>query len=260
MDPGEQVASLVEALGFGRPPELVSVVGGGGKSSLLFALARALPGRTVLTTTTRIFAAQLEQAAAVCSTADPNWRAHLESFESNLLVVGGTAGDQAVGVEPALPYELLQHRRVDWVVVEADGSRMRPVKAPAEHEPVIPPETDRVVCVAGIDALEGPIASTAHRPERVSAVTGIAADRPLTPASLAALLTAPQGGLKNVPERASLTLLLNKVETGPQRESARRVARHALGAPRVERVVIGALRDPACAWEIRARGEPSALR
>ena len=260
MDRGEQVASLVEALGFTQPSELVSVVGGGGKSSLLFALEGALPGRVVLTTTTRIFTAQMRLARAVCSTGDPDWEARVRDLESSLLVVGGVEGERAVGVPVALPASLLRRPSVDWVLVEADGSRMLPVKAPADHEPVIPPESDRVVCVAGIDALEGPIARTAHRPERVSALTGIPCDQPLTPESLAALLTAPQGGLKNVPEGARWILLLNKVETEAQRETARQVARHALGAPRLERVVIGALQDPACVWEICARGEPSALR
>ena len=129
---------VVEALGLVRAPELVAIVGGGGKSSLLFALARSLPGRVVMTTTTRIFAAQMSRAAEVCSLADESWRERLDAFDSNLLVVGGVAGERAVGVPAELPAELLARPRVDWVVVEADGSRMLPVKAPAAHEPVIP--------------------------------------------------------------------------------------------------------------------------
>ena len=56
---------LVEALGLRRGPGLVSLVGGGGKSSLLFALGRELPGRVVMTTTTRIFTAQMKSADQV---------------------------------------------------------------------------------------------------------------------------------------------------------------------------------------------------
>ena len=48
---------------------------------------------------------------------------------------------------------------------------MRPVKAPAAHEPVIPLEATLVVPVVGLDALEGPIDEVAHRPELVRRIT-----------------------------------------------------------------------------------------
>jgi len=244
-------ASPVQALGLARAPELVAIVGGGGKSSLMFALARGLPGRVVLTTTTRIFAAQMSLAAEVCSLADENWQERLEAFESSLLVVGGVQGKRAVGVPPELPAEMLARPGVDWVVVEADGSRMLPVKAPAAHEPVIPDETGLLVPVVGIDALSGPIRAVAHRPERVSTITGLAPDETLTPETLAALLTSSQGGLKNVPQTARVAVVINKVESPSQLEAARQVARCILQEPRVERVAIGALRGrPLSDWEV----------
>ena len=50
---GERAAGPREALGIDGSSGLVAIVGGGGKSSLMFALAECLPGRVVLTTTTR---------------------------------------------------------------------------------------------------------------------------------------------------------------------------------------------------------------
>ncbi len=250
-------ASLASALGLEAPPGLVSIVGGGGKSSLLFALGRELPGRVVMTTTTRIFAAQMSRAPRVCTLAEAHWRDGLERFEESLLVVGAVEGDRAVGVPPELPGQLLAHPRVDWVVVEADGSRMRPVKAPGDHEPVIPAESSLLVPVVGIDALAGPIAQVAHRPERVCAITGLASGETLTEQALALLLTSPEGGLKGVPASARVALLINKVETQEQQQAARRVAACALREARVERVVMGAV-QPACArgqgWEISTGG------
>ena len=73
-DVSEFKVGVVDALGLDRPPGIVSIVGGGGKSSLMFALARGLPGRVVMTTTTRIFAAQMRYAAGVCTLADENWQ------------------------------------------------------------------------------------------------------------------------------------------------------------------------------------------
>jgi len=250
-------ASLTVALGIERSPGIVAIVGGGGKSSLMFALAGALPGRTVMTTTTRIFAAQMDLAPEVCTLSDPSWRERLDSFDSSLLVVGSVEGDRAVGVPHELPAELSAHARVDQVVVEADGSRMRPVKAPAAHEPVIPDATGLLVAVAGIDALSAPIGEVAHRPERVSAITGLTPEQTLTPDALARLLTSPQGGMKDVPASARVAVLINKVESDAQRDAASRVARAILREPRVERVAIGALRAGIAAdWEIHQRREP----
>ena len=254
MSDSTRAASLVEALGLARAPELVAIVGGGGKSSLMFALARGLPGRVVMTTTTRIFAAQMSLAAEVCTLADESWGERLDAFASSLLVVGRVEGDRAVGVPPELPAELLAGPGVDWVVVEADGSRMQPVKAPAVHEPVIPDETGLLVPVVGIDALSGPIREVAHRPERVSAITGLAPEETLTPEALAALLTSSQGGLKDAPQAARVAVLINKVESASQLEAARRVAHCILREPRVERVAIGALRGRLSSdWQVCSR-------
>jgi molybdenum cofactor cytidylyltransferase len=149
---------------------------------------------------------------------------------------------------------MLARPGVDWVVVEADGSRMLPVKAPAAHEPVIPDETGLLVPVVGIDALSGPIREVAHRPERVSAITGLAPEQTLTPEALAALLTSSQGGLKDAPQAARVAVLINKVESPSQFEAARRVARCILREPRVERVAIGALRSSLSSdWEVCSR-------
>ncbi len=208
----------------------------------------------MLTTTTRIFAAQMSLADEVCSLSDAGWQERLDRFESSLLVVGGVEGERAVGVPADLPAKMLARPGIDWVIVEADGSRMRPVKAPADHEPVIPNGTGVLVCVVGIDALSGPIHAVAHRPELVCAVVGLSADQTLSPEALATLLTSRRGGLKDAPAAARVAVLINKVESPEQREAALAVSRSALQDPRVERVAIGALAPgAAAAWESCAR-------
>jgi molybdenum cofactor cytidylyltransferase len=254
MSSSTRTANVALALGLGGAPELVTIVGGGGKSSLMFALGRELHGRVVMTTTTRIFASQMNQASPSCSLADENWERHLDRFESSLLVTGGVEGERAVGVPRELPASILARPDVDFVVAEADGSRMRPVKAPAGHEPVIPDGTNLLVVVVGIDALSGPIHEVAHRPELVSTLTGLTPEDLLTPESLAVLLTASEGGLKDVPENARVAVLINKVESPPQRNRAELAADFILREPRIERVIIGALQgDPTSGWQVRSR-------
>jgi molybdenum cofactor cytidylyltransferase len=263
---------LLQAFGLGPGPELVAIVGGGGKSSLMFALANAWPGRAITTTTTRIFAAQMKQSPAVVEIGDwgmekgdlgleiGDWKLNLYSLISNLqsplaqfrqcLIVGqvGEGADQekALGVPPELPGQLLGAAGVDLVVVEADGSRMRPIKAPAAHEPVVPAETTLLIPVVGLDALQRPFPAIAHRPELIEAILqerDIPIQEQLTPEAVAALLTHPQGGLKNAPVGARIVPLLNKAETAEQLAAARQIARLVLRERSIERVVIGAMQS-----------------
>ncbi|HRN68214.1 MAG TPA: selenium cofactor biosynthesis protein YqeC [Promineifilum sp.] len=246
--------SLPAALGIGERPELVAIVGAGGKSSLMFALAAVLPGRVVMTTTTRIFAAQTKHAPAVVHADDLAPLAEALAAHGRCLVIGRVEGDKALGVAPALPTRLLARDDVDYVLVEADGSRMRPIKAPATHEPVIPPTTTLLVPMAGLDALEGMLEDVAHRPEQIEAImndeSGImneegawVVDGRLTAAGLAGVLAHPRGGLKDVPAGARVVPFLNKADTAERLTAAREAAALLLREPRVQRVLIGALRS-----------------
>ncbi|MDP6981238.1 MAG: selenium cofactor biosynthesis protein YqeC [Myxococcota bacterium] len=237
-------ATLVEALSLPSRASLVSIVGGGGKSALLFALASALEARVVVTTTTRIFAAQMARARAQLSLATGSFEDVWPDAHSGLLVVGKVEGEKAHGIPPELPARWLARDDVDHVVVEADGSRMRPTKAPAEHEPVIADGTTHLAIVAGIDALDGPIEDVCHRPERVSALIGKTPAETLSVEDLARLLIDERGGCKNQPDDARTTIVLNKVESPVQRERADRVAAVALSEGAIERVIAGAFEGP----------------
>jgi molybdenum cofactor cytidylyltransferase len=241
----------------GPKPALVAFVGGGGKTSLMVALAQALAenGRSVIaTTTTRIFASQIDLAPTSLTETEANPTALRAALARHgwCLVVGQLAGDKAQGVDPAQPAVWLSDPGVDVVLVEADGSRMRPFKVPAAHEPVIPPETTLVVPVVGIDAVNGRIATAAHRPEQVVVLAQtiqaaqpqtVTADSPLTPLLIAELLTHDLGGLKDVPPSARVIPFINKVETAVQLQPARQIAHHILRAPRIERVLLGSARS-----------------
>ena len=250
---------IIEAFDI-KEKELIAVVGGGGKSSLMFALGEAIPGRVVLTTTTRIFAAQMKLATAVSeynAQAKQDWDAWLTDLEAKLdehgscLVVGEVQGEKAFGVPAELPAKLLANPLVDAVVVEADGSRMRPIKAPADHEPVIPNGTTLLIPVAGIDALDGPIDEVAHRPELVKRLLGKVEVGDLRPevarleiGDFARLLIDKQGGAKNLPANARLIPLINKVETDQQLRSARQIANDAVRTTHhASRIAIGAIKS-----------------
>jgi molybdenum cofactor cytidylyltransferase len=231
---------LPQRLGLGDR-ELVSMVGAGGKSTVLFALGRdlgAAGARVILTTTTRVGANQPSEP--ICWSADPGAvQDALEAARGRGLPVFVAAGRQAgkiVGPSLAAVDLLFAHAGAEYVVVEADGAAGMAIKAPADHEPVIPSASTTVVVVVSITALGQPITAVAHRPERVAGLIGSQPDDRLTVPGMAAVLLHPEGGLKGIPERARVVMLVTNVTT-PTAGLAAGLT-EILGAhPRVERAV-----------------------
>lgn len=163
---------------------------------------------------------------------------HALDSRGRAFLAGGTGADgKFTGVSPSSIAHLLTSLSLDVVLVEADGSRQRPIKAPAAHEPVLPDGVDLVVPVAGLDALGHPLDSRiAHRPELIAAIHSAES---VTPALIAAVLASRIGGLKAVPETASVRPLLNKAGGVPATDVASIVdALLTAGDPRMDRVVV----------------------
>jgi probable selenium-dependent hydroxylase accessory protein YqeC len=118
----------------------------------------------------------------------------------------------------------------DVVLVEADGSRRLPLKAPGDHEPVLPPGTDLVVGVVGLDGLGRPMdGRSVHRPELFARVTGCAPGSPVVWEHVAALVRHPEGLFRG--STAARVLLLNKADAAPFLPSREQLA--GLGVERV---------------------------
>lgn len=169
---------------------MVALVGAGGKTSTLYALARqaADSGRTVVVTTTT----HILRHPGLPLVEEPTPERLRAALEGHGVVTVGTVfrGDKLSGA--GTPEEL--RRAADVVLVEADGAKRLPLKAPAEYEPVIPPCADAVAAVAGMDAVGQAVGVACHRPERVCALLGVGAEHVLTPEDAALLLASPQGG------------------------------------------------------------------
>jgi molybdenum cofactor cytidylyltransferase len=240
---------LADALGM-TGDDVVAMVGGGGKTTAMFRLAHEMVekgGRAITTTTTRIFAAQIALAPAHVRAADATRESVLAALAAHrqVLVIGAT--NPGTGKADGVSLDLFRRLR-SWcpgvcILNEADGSRMRPFKAPAEHEPVIPADTTLVVPVVGADVfgkrLDG---DHVHRPELVSALSGAPLGTPITPEIVARVLAHAEGGRKRVPVGARVVALINKVETLPDRTPARETAERLLREPAIQSVVLTTLR------------------
>ena len=103
----------------------------------------------------------------------------------------------------------------DYLLVEADGAKMLPLKAHAEHEPMIPECAKRTVCVVGIDGVGSPISQACHRAERFAQLADASTADAVTPEMVARVLEAE--GLHDM-------VLINKVESDNDRRAAERIA------------------------------------
>ncbi len=240
------------------PGDVVALVGGGGKTTAMFRLANemvnsSLPNRRVLTTTsTRIFAVQIKRSPAHV-TFDPQRQSVAEILPrldaaiaryGQVLLIGQADAHEgkAFGIPPETVDALAASDGFDLIINEADGSRMRPFKAPAAHEPVIPACTTLVVPVVGLDVLGQPLNDeTVHRAALVNQLSGTALNEPVTVETIAAVLSHPLGGLKRVPAQARVIPLVNKVEQPDGLPIARDLAAALLSCQRFEAIAIGAV-------------------
>jgi molybdenum cofactor cytidylyltransferase len=241
--------------------ESVALVGGGGKTTAMFRLAREMVdrgGRAITTTTTRIFGAQIALAPAHVPAAEATRErvAAALAVHGHVLVIGPT--EAGSGKAEGVSLDLFRRLRA-WfpdacLLNEADGSRMRPFKAPADYEPVIPPETTLVVPVVGADVLGAPLdAEHVHRPKLVSALSGAPMGARITPAIVARVLAHPDGGRKGVPAGARVIVLINKVDTLPGRAPARETAECLLREPAIHSVILASVRAEEPVLEVCAR-------
>lgn len=157
---------------------LIGVVGAGGKTTLIYLLAKELTQkgyRVAITTTT-----------------------HMQSEGRYGLVPVGIPCEEGKikGISAEYPETLLES--YDVVLVEADGSRCLPLKVPAEHEPVLPKGADLIIGVAGASAVGKTFQEACHRYERVCRELPCAPDEVIRPHHIVRILTSQTGQKKGV--------------------------------------------------------------
>ena len=201
------LTGLATALQVG-PGEVISLVGGGGKTTLLFALGRQLEGAVVLTTTTKMGRHQTDGRLTLTAPSDHELQAALNANHAVLVRKAETAS-KAIGVSTD---DVDRYATIaDYVVVEADGSRHHPFKAPRPFEPVIAPSTTLLLACIGADAIDRCIADQCFRPLRVAAIAGCSPYERLTPQRAAAVLLSSRGSQKDRPSTARGVVVVNRV-------------------------------------------------
>ena len=163
---------------------IISIVGSGGKTTLLKKLAaqyRSEGKRVFVTTTTHMF---LEENMLL--TDDP--ATIIRALQQDGFVMAGLSDGKKICALSEETYEAVC-AHADVVLVEADGSRMHPLKYPRETEPVIPENTDEIIVVCGLNAMGQKAKDVCHRLELVKACLDIGDDALITPSHIQQLVT-----------------------------------------------------------------------
>jgi molybdenum cofactor cytidylyltransferase len=246
---------LIDAIRL-EPPFCLALTGAGGKSSTMFQLGRELletasgeegknkTAKAVILSATTHLAIDQIPLADIHIEIDENkpWLdSYLHDLKGLVLITGSLTEDgrRTVGLTQGLMDRVHETSKILGLtlLVEADGSRRLPLKAPYPHEPVIPDWVDAVVVAAGLSALGKPLTPEwVYNPEQFERLSGSTQGEAITARHLVEVLCHPDGGLKGIPLTARRIALLNQVNDPELLDASQELARRCLSG--FESVVI----------------------
>ncbi len=221
-----------------HPGMLCSVIGAGGKTSTVMALARGLQRReqpVMITTTTKIWPPS--HLSLLLADAVDDIVSHQFRRSNRPIVVGDRIGPEGklygLAAETVDVLAVRNDRHV--ILCEADGAAGRPLKAHGPFEPIIPLTSSLVLVVAGLDAIGRRLDETvAHRLEPFTRITGLKAGDLIGPPHVAAAI---QAAAEYAPIGADVVYLLNKADTAAGLLAAEQVHRR-LTIPQAEAAML----------------------
>lgn len=175
---------------------VVSLVGAGGKKTTMYELASLFDGRVALTSTSHMF--EYDEGQVDLVMIDKN--APLEfNLDARVVAYAGLTDTpyRVGGLMPSQIEDIWRKGEYDLVVIKADGARSRMIKAPADHEPLIPEFTELVLPLTSGLVIGQPLTSLiAHRVDLLTETLDIGVGDIIKPLHLAKLISSPKGSLR----------------------------------------------------------------
>ena len=204
----------------------IAWVGSGGKTSLIFSICKAIFKASIITTTTHLAIEQSSLASRHFRCANPtDWITENKIIEGVTLITKESDDLETSRLQGYSSSELtglsnycLQNEIP--LFIEADGSRQRPLKAPASHEPQIPVFVNKVCIVLGLGGLGKPITEDwVHRPQNFSLVSNKKSNQVIEVDDIFHYLIHANGGSKSIPSGVEKILFLNQIDLVKDKES-----------------------------------------
>ena len=241
--------------------EVISLVGGGGKTTLMFSWGRELANRrrgVILTTTTKIW--EPEPSPDFISLLSSGFIPLQEQIAQNLsthpcLLIARSRlpNGKWEGLPPEWIEEIMKIPGVSCIFVEADGAKGHSLKAPREGEPVVPLNTTLLVPVVGIDGLGCPLDEN-HvfrwklAMEILQEPEGIILNEEMIARLLGVTLKGRPKGVRVIP-------FINKIDSPNDLEKGRKLGQALLNIPgqEIKRVVLGQAQKAPIVKEVLSR-------
>ncbi len=212
----------------------IAFTGAGGKTTALFHLANTLSKNSpvIVSASAHLGAWQVAFADIHLVADSPTAMENLDhTLKGITLITGGFDVGRTKPLDLESLHWLYQYCKSHSIplLIEADGSRQKPLKAWAEHEPPVPAFVEQVVQVVGLSGLGKPLSEEiVHRPEIFSNISGLKPGEVISSDALTRVLIHQKGGLKNIPPDARKVILLNQADTPELQSIAHGMARSLL--------------------------------
>ena len=212
-------------------PFVISTVGSGGKTSTQEFLYQSdlLPCH-ILTTTTAMLAPDFPISFSCPRSSGVWFSAELQKSPQKYKGISRQAFDKEIRKRR------LQGPANCLFLCEADGAKMKPLKAYADYEPVIPESTDLVLILFGLSGLGQALTEdNVHRSEIFSEWTGLELNGRIEFEHLCRTLDSG-AFLKAVPPTARVAAVFNQADKMPADTDWARLASRAIQQPRLDAV------------------------
>ena len=248
-----------ELIGKIAVPRVITIIGGGGKTSLMYYLVTVLKAAgypAIAATTTKLSNQSLSGNHFVeISSVEAGYHAvqQAKAMQGHVTLVSGEDKDRGkmLGISQEWIDQLAVMCKDSVLVVEADGSAGKSLKGHLAHEPVIPRSSSLVIPVIGIDCVGMKLdIQCVHRPERICELTGASYASVVTTEMITELLFHSQGYLHHCLSHHRIVPFINKVESKTQQQQGKELAMKILGSKhsQLAGVLIGSVRQEEGLW------------
>ncbi len=233
---------------------VISVAGAGGKTSLIFALARELSSKykVLVTTTTKIYVPEKEQYDFIAVEEEMALMdKYCLSKEKGVYVFGSLVKEERKLA--VLQYKVLPDicKYFDYVLIESDGSKRKSLKGWNSGEPVISINTDVTIGVLDIQVLGKLInEDLIHRLDKFMELTGACGNEAVELSHLEAVVFSDDGLFKNA--LGEKILFVNKVEKEEDVKLANELANRLVcrNKGKINKIITGSLKNNCYSLEL----------
>jgi probable selenium-dependent hydroxylase accessory protein YqeC len=241
---------LISALKLNPKRDIISIVGAGGKTTVLTRLAKELEHmnkKVIVTTTTHleILDFPLIRYSKKLTSELISYIEKTTEKTTPVIAKRKVKGGKLKGLSLQQIATLNKEVTFDYMIIEADGANHKSLKAPHKYEPQVPLCTSHYIVVVGYDIIGKKLnKENVHRPQLVARATKRKHGSEIRPEDIIALLNHPDGLLKRRPSATKTTVVLNKV-TRAESQKAGQLAKDILKfGTGINSVVYGEMNKP----------------